>query len=212
MTLNELAEQSSVGARTIRSYIEKGLLPGAETRGPNSYYTASHLDRLQAIRLLRHFDPQVSLQDIRRWLHQLTEQQIRDIASGKVEAVALAKDAEDRSADSAMDYLASLRHSWQGASKTKPSERSIGPLKAPSRSSEDRTAVAQLVELLRNIVGASSTPGSTRREAWYRFQITPDIELSVRGDFHEDHLAQFQEITDLLRHALTRGIKAPNTS
>lgn len=83
LSLQELAERSGIGSRTIRSYIEKGLLPGAEPRGPSSYYTAAHLDRLRAILRLRHAQPEASLDEIRRTLLELTEEQIRDVGAGK---------------------------------------------------------------------------------------------------------------------------------
>ena len=49
LTLAKLAEQTSIEPRTIRSYIERGLLPGAQSRGRGAVYLAEHLNRLKVI-------------------------------------------------------------------------------------------------------------------------------------------------------------------
>ena len=53
MKLDELASKSGVSARTVRYYIQRGLLPAPEFRGPDTAYDDSHLDRLKAIRRLQ---------------------------------------------------------------------------------------------------------------------------------------------------------------
>ncbi len=69
-TLQELSEQTGIGARTIRSYIhEHNLLRPAHGRGPNAYYDQDHLDRLQAIKMLRGMK-NISLSAIGRLLMQ----------------------------------------------------------------------------------------------------------------------------------------------
>ena len=45
-TLKELESRTGFGSRTIRNYIDKGLLPGAYSRGRYASYGQEHLDRL----------------------------------------------------------------------------------------------------------------------------------------------------------------------
>ena len=52
-TIQELAEETGVAVRTIRSYIGKGLMPGSGTRGRGARYGAHHLDRIRAIHVLK---------------------------------------------------------------------------------------------------------------------------------------------------------------
>src|SRR5438045_4009694 len=52
-SLSDLADATGIEARTIRSYTERGLLPGAEARGRAASYSKEHLSRLQVIRSLR---------------------------------------------------------------------------------------------------------------------------------------------------------------
>lgn len=53
LKLDELAEQAGVSARTVRYYVQRGLLPAPPFRGRDTVYGAEHLLRLQAIRALQ---------------------------------------------------------------------------------------------------------------------------------------------------------------
>lgn len=52
-TMEELVEASGIPDRTIRYYIEQGILQNARGRGRSSYYTTEHLERLTRIADLR---------------------------------------------------------------------------------------------------------------------------------------------------------------
>jgi DNA-binding transcriptional MerR regulator len=75
-TMNDLVAQTGVPARTVRYYIQEGLLPPAHGRGPGATYDAGHLVRLRAIALLRQ--QHVPLAQINERLANLTE---RDLAA-----------------------------------------------------------------------------------------------------------------------------------
>ena len=64
-SLDDLAEAVGIAGRTIRSYIERGLLPGAQTRGRAASYSAEHLSRLEVIKSLRRARPNITLSEIR---------------------------------------------------------------------------------------------------------------------------------------------------
>lgn len=51
--LDELAQRAGVSARTVRYYVQRGLVPAPEFRGPDTAYTEEHLTRLRAIRVLQ---------------------------------------------------------------------------------------------------------------------------------------------------------------
>ena len=53
LTLNQLCDRAGVSVRTVRYYIQQGLLPPAERTGPGATYSTSHLDRIQLIRQLK---------------------------------------------------------------------------------------------------------------------------------------------------------------
>ena len=50
LSLQQLSEQADVPGRTIRFYIQKGLLPGPEGEKRGAYYTEGHLAELLRIR------------------------------------------------------------------------------------------------------------------------------------------------------------------
>lgn len=73
-TMNDLVAQTGVPARTVRYYIQEGLLPPAHGRGPGATYDAGHLVRLRAIALLRQ--QHVPLAQIGERLSNLTERDL----------------------------------------------------------------------------------------------------------------------------------------
>ncbi|MEP6731094.1 MAG: MerR family transcriptional regulator [bacterium] len=64
--LTELADRAGVSIRTVRYYIQQGLLSKPEARGPGAHYTEDHLERLQLIKRLQK--EHLPLAEIRRRL------------------------------------------------------------------------------------------------------------------------------------------------
>ncbi len=75
------------------------------------------------------------------------------------------------------------------------------------RITKDRlsTPVDRLVVGLQHQLGQKTARRQSKREVWHRIQVTPDIELSVRGIQDEQHLAQLERVADYLRELLTGG-------
>ena len=91
-SLSDLADMTGIEARTIRSYIERGLLPGAQARGRAATYSKEHLSRLQVIMSLRRARPNIALSEIRIVLQGLNPEQIHGLASGSITAATRAID------------------------------------------------------------------------------------------------------------------------
>jgi Ca-activated chloride channel family protein len=53
MKLDELARQAGTSPRTVRYYVQRGLLPAPGFRGRDTAYGAEHLARLRAIRRMQ---------------------------------------------------------------------------------------------------------------------------------------------------------------
>lgn len=51
--IDELAEEANVSGRTIRYYVQRGLLPAPEFRGKDTAYSHVHLLRLKVIKRLQ---------------------------------------------------------------------------------------------------------------------------------------------------------------
>jgi len=238
-SLQELSDASGIEPRTIRSYIEKGLLPGPESLGRHASYGDEHLARLKVIGLLRDARREITLDQIRGLLAQLSPEQIDHLAASRLKIGELLDN--EPAATTALDYLRGIgapspqtgpRSAPQTGPRSAPqtgprsgprSAPQTAPLAAPRASlqasslppsgarpesnAHSRTPVHGLLESLASIVGSQNVPRSVRGEAWHRIQITPDIELSVRGHFASDQIAQLHRIGDHLRILLTKGAR-----
>jgi DNA-binding transcriptional MerR regulator len=100
--LEELAQRAGVSARTIRYYVQRGLLPAPTFRGRDTVYTDDHLLRLQVIqRLQKQFLPLDRIQ------HELTTRSVRQLQE------LLQKDDESAVTQSRPVMLRSLAQSRQ---------------------------------------------------------------------------------------------------
>jgi DNA-binding transcriptional MerR regulator len=97
LTIGELARQSGVTPRTIRYYIELGLLPPPHGGRRVATYREEHLRRIHLIRKLQA--SRLSLDEIRERLGVMSP----------VEAEAIASDTSGPAPDSALDYIQRLR-------------------------------------------------------------------------------------------------------
>jgi DNA-binding transcriptional MerR regulator len=75
LDLAQLAAAAGVTPRTVRYYVQQGLLPSPGTRGPGTRYDRSLLDRLQLIKLLQR--QHLPLSEIRRRLESLDDEGVR---------------------------------------------------------------------------------------------------------------------------------------
>jgi len=76
--LEELAEHAGVSARTIRYYVQRGLLPAPTFRGKDSAYGREHAVRLSAIKRLQ--DAHQPLDAIQEALAQRSLEEIERLA------------------------------------------------------------------------------------------------------------------------------------
>ncbi len=189
-SLSDLADAVGIEARTIRSYIERGLLPGAQTRGRAATYSDEHLARLEVIKSLRRARPNISLSEIRILIQGLNPEQIRALAGGSITAAARA--ISEASQPEEIDPLDGAADDEYEVPKAIDWEESAAAL----------TGAERLVQLLREATGLASPGPTSKVEAWRRIAITPDVELSVRAEFDASQLAAFREVADLLRHLL----------
>jgi DNA-binding transcriptional MerR regulator len=75
--LVELSDRARVSPRTIRFYIQQGLIPAPEARGPGAHYGPEHVDRLRLIKLLQR--EHLPLSEIRRRIEKLPPEEVKRI-------------------------------------------------------------------------------------------------------------------------------------
>jgi DNA-binding transcriptional MerR regulator len=79
--LDELARQAGVSVRTVRYYVQRGLLPAPVFRGRDTCYSGEHLVRLRAIRRLQ--DRFLPLDEIQSELERRTPEELRQLVETK---------------------------------------------------------------------------------------------------------------------------------
>ena len=189
-SLNDLAHAAGIEARTIRSYIERGLIPGATARGRAASYSREHLSRLQVIKSIRRARPDIGLSEIRIVLQGLNPDQIHALAGGSITAAIRAINTSMQPDD--VDPLEIAADDDDEIPRTIDWEQSASKL----------TGAERLVSLLREVIGFLPSSPASKTEQWQRIAVTPDVELSVRAEFDANQLAAFRELADLLRYLL----------
>ena len=94
--LQELCTEAGVTPRTVRYYIQQGLLPAPEPQGPATRYGQGHLDRLRLIRDLQAEHQPLAV--IRQRLEDLPDEDIHR----------LVRKLPRSSPSSAVDYVRSV--------------------------------------------------------------------------------------------------------
>ena len=210
-SLEDLAKILRINPRTIRSYIQQGLLRGPDSLGRNARYGEYHLKRLRVIRTLKD-DHNLPLSEIRRLVtmagpdEDIQIQLVPTSGLPQERSPSVKSDLDDASSSSALDYIRARRALVQG----KPmAEERAAPLQeevseslpaAPPQAAP--SPLEALLLKLREGRGLGRVPRRTRGEEWVRLEVTPDIEIHVRGQLQSEQLKDFEQLADLMRHIL----------
>jgi DNA-binding transcriptional MerR regulator len=170
--LAQLADRAGVSQRTVRYYIQQGLLPSPETRGPGAHYTAEHLDRLRLVRRLQR--EHLPLAEIRKRLEELGSKEIR----------MLLERSPERPRKDAREYIRGV------LSGGEPMMRSLAA----------REPAAGLFEEPRDHLHRSKPWGPRPRGQWDRISLTPDIELHIRRPQSREQNRQIERLMEAARH------------
>lgn len=188
-TLEELAQSTGLEARTIRNYIERGLIPGSQSRGRAASYGEDHLILLRVIKLQRAANPNVTLAEIRTRLQKLTPEAMRRLSEGRLSAVGLIDANEGNAGDETL-----VEDDDDEIEEGHLDDRLLGPFTDPKR----------LLRALRQIAGGVARSTTSKAERWHRIAVTEDIEIVVRAGFTDLQVEAFCEVAHLLRELLTR--------
>ena len=139
--LAELSERASVTPRTVRYYIQQGLLPSPGATGPGAKYGEGHLDRLRLIRRLQ--GTHLPLAEIRRRLERLSDGEVREILRREAEP---AQPGDPRSAS---DYARGVLRAMAPPDYSLLGSSIMPPASAPAaeRSQWERIVLAPDLEL-----------------------------------------------------------------
>lgn len=219
ITLEELSERSGVETRTLRSWVSEGLLSPPFKAGRGARYPASNADRALAVRALKDLHG-LSLSEIGRRFMMATEDQIREWA--------LETGPTSAPRGTARDYLSRIQGrgikppSAQMSLEIHPQASFLSepkfatstarfPLKSNSvlRGDERAADLANIERLILQLEQVLETPAPRRSRGaiWTRISVTPDLELSVRGDLEPRERILFEQLADQFRAILTGRTK-----
>ena len=217
-TLEELSERTGIEPRTLRSWVSEGLLSPPFKPGRGARYPASNAVRALAVRVLKDLYG-FSLSEIGRRFLLATEDQIREWALeagptaappgsardylSRIRAQGGAEEPEQRPKDIPRKALSlqDLEHSTPESDFRKPSMRSFAMAHSEERQA-DLANIERLILQLESVLKAPA-PRRSRGILWTRIPITPDLELSVRGDLEPRERILFEQLADKFRAILT---------
>ncbi len=200
--LNELSAAAGVTPRTVRYYVQQGLLPSPGTRGPGTRYERGHLDRLQLIRRLQR--EHLPLAEIRRRLESLDDEGVRELAAASAEQTA--------SGSSALDYVRDLLDRQSASGVAEGGVAPAPPMAAESMASGAKTPgasragamVGAVLARMRHLAPAAEaaqvaqTARSTR-STWERIPLASDVELHVRRPLSREQNRQVERLLEAAR-------------
>jgi DNA-binding transcriptional MerR regulator len=186
LDLPELARLADVSPRTVRYYIQQGLLPAPEARGPGAHYTTEHLDRLRLIKRLQR--EHLPLAEIRRRLDALLP---RDIAR-------LAAERPAKSPSSARDYVRRVL----GEPPSRERDRHV--LAEPEPAGDDPDWQHPWMSALRANMPeqppeAPPAKSPNSRSQWDRITLASDVELHVRRPLSREQNRQVERLVEAAR-------------
>jgi DNA-binding transcriptional MerR regulator len=206
--LNELSAAAGVTPRTVRYYVQQGLLPSPGTRGPGTRYDRAHLDRLQLIRVLQR--QHLPLAEIRRRVEALDDSGVRD---------ALAARPRQGPDSSALDYVRDLlaRQSARSVGESHavlaappaaaPQPQAPAGSRATNPSGPVFAAALGRVERAETREPAPPTQLSrSTRSTWERIPLGPDVELHVRRPLSREQNRKVERLLEAARDLLAEEI------
>jgi DNA-binding transcriptional MerR regulator len=200
--LSELSDAAGVTPRTIRYYVQQGLLPSPGTRGPGTRYERAHLDRLQLIRRLQR--EHLPLAEIRKRLEELNDEGVRDVLTASAE--------QTPRESSALDYVRDLlarqtertvaERDLAARSPTSAARLPTAPKSPAARGGKSvLNAVFTRMRHLPPPTEPAPTVQSVRstRSTWERIPLAPDVELHVRRPLSREQNRQVERLLEAAR-------------
>ena len=177
--IHELAARAGISVRTIRYYIEEGLLPQPSYQGKYSYYTLNYLDRLELIRRLK--ESYLPLREIREIMSSLSDADVQEKlkqqpgSSQIILEPPMPAQPSRKPGEEALRYINQLMDD-QSRYKTKGTDNKTQP-----------TFIGHKELLAKSTISSPDTsPTLTEEEIWQRISLAPGVELHLRQPLDPD--------------------------
>lgn len=195
--LNELSAAAGVTPRTIRYYVQQGLLPSPGTRGPGTRYDRAFLDRLQLIRRLQR--QHLPLAEIRLRLEALDDDGVRE---------ALGAPPEQTTGSSALEYVRDLLTRQAARTAAGPPLPAGAPPRPSAAAPPPQAALnrSTLGAIFRHVMPTEpaqtaqvSQQSRSTRSTWDRIPLAPDVELHIRRPLSREQNRQVERLIEAAR-------------
>jgi DNA-binding transcriptional MerR regulator len=200
LLIGDLAQRAGVSVRTIRYYINEGLLPPPEVRGRYTYYSDNYLYRLELIRRLK--DAFLPLKEIRQRMMSLNDEEVREFVLanrpvetyGKKDQFQISTLETSDSKSSALEYIDHIL-----TENSSSQAFMIQPAPAPSVRKQSQPFNTGINENL----PSPKTGTRPAEETWQHVIIVPGIELHFRLPLPTEYAGRIQQaiqkVQELLR-------------
>ena len=195
LTLEDLVNMSGLPMRTVRFYIQEGLLPGPDSRGKNARYTEEHLERLEWIqRLKEHHRP---LREIRVVLNNMTPGEIKALLDGQ---------------DKMQEYLSNFNVKGEVAFEHLPVGNSALDYirSVEGKGGKTQEATDQTVNLNLSAPVSVSPSSIDIRESWQRIVIGDGIELNFKMPIRSEDKTRIDELITFARQLFRNNKNGEN--
>jgi DNA-binding transcriptional MerR regulator len=193
LTLEDLAKQSGLPLRTLRFYIQEGILQGPDTHGKYARYSQQHLDRLKLIQRLKNL--RLPIQEIRHLLNNMTPDEISQIRQfqddlNPANYLSFSEDINETiptsPGSSALDYIHDLE---RGRENIKPFTKHY----AEDSIDMNKMSFPPAPETIKK----RKTKEVKDQEMWKRVVIDEGIELNVREPMNSEEEEKVKKLIEL---------------
>ena len=189
LSISDLAQSAGVSVRTIRYYVNEGLLPAPEVKGRYTYYSENYIYRLELIHRLK--DSFLPLKEIRQRMLSLTDEEVRElvlanrpIQSNENEFQVLS-DEIPNSKLSALDYINRVLKE-NSPSQVFMSQSAPAPVSRCHSQPQSRGINENLLS-----PRVSSQPAE---ETWQHVILAPGFELHFRLPLPAEYAGRIQQV------------------
>lgn len=205
--ISELADLTGVSTRTIRYYIEEGLLPSPEIQGKYAVFGEEYVYRLKLIKFLK--DAYLPLREIKLLLDQWDIGQIRDklvefeqdpaeaARNLGVVAPSTLPSSDIIVKESASEYLSQVMNRKERINRNRPQ-------RSPAR---NQNAENQFALLQAEYMKMETPP---EQDSWQRFRLGEGIELWVRQPVSPDLQRKLDSIMEQARNLFVQREEIDN--
>jgi DNA-binding transcriptional MerR regulator len=200
LTLDDLANLSKMPIRTLRYYIQEGLLPGPDTRGKFASYSRQHLDRIKMIQRLK--DKYLPLQQIKQLLENMSEDDIHQMLQYQDEVYPSINQPQleinqevhpTEPGSKALDYIRALEQEHGII-------QSVNEPNIPGPFLENKTFImGRITPLEEQRFGVK-----IKEEKWRKIIFVDGFELHISAAREKEFKAEIQQLVEFTRNLLEK--------